>query len=288
MCVWFVVRHQAFRNVIIGDSQSFVGTDSDNNDDDAFVDLYNHGTHVASIVSGVAPGAIIHSVKVLDSNGNGSWSVIIRGLSWIIRRQLQNDTSNNNNRRTAVASMSLAGLPSPTLELAVKAAVDAGVSIVTSAGNFWQSDACKYSPPVLDETIAVGSVDTWDNIAEFSNIGTCVDLYAPGVGIVTADAKSVRQGRQSMVSYSGTSQSCPIVVGIVALLLETRPFREPRAIKSDLLALGTPSTDKRRGESITLANIECVGATDIFACKDELSRQEPPSMSSLSRSAIFS
>lgn len=195
------IRHHAFDTINIGESRSFV-TDDPDGVADAFVDIYNHGTHVASIVGAVAQGITIHSVKVLNNNGNASWSIVIRGLSWVIKRQLEKDISE---RRTCVVSMSLAGLPSVTIERAIQNAVNAGISIVTSAGNFFQSDACKYSPPLLPETIAVGSLDKYDRVATFSNVGSCVDVYAPGVGILAANAKSVgTRSRAPMIKYSGT------------------------------------------------------------------------------------
>ena len=76
--------------------------------------------------------------------------------------------------------------------------------------------SCRYAPPHLPETIAVGSTTQNDVVAPFSNVGRCVDVYAPGVAIRGADAKAFRlqpNRTPKTVAYSGTSQSCPIVVG---------------------------------------------------------------------------
>ena len=102
------------------------------------------------------------------------------------------------------------------MSVAIRAAHDTGIVIVTSAGNFYNQDACRYAPPHLPETIAVGSTTQNDVVAPFSNVGRCVDVYAPGVAIRGADAKAFRlqpNRTPKTVAYSGTSQSCPIVVG---------------------------------------------------------------------------
>ena len=259
-------RHPLFRQVRVGESRSFVAGDDEDDEQEAFQDAFNHGTHVASIVVSVAPHVRMHSVKVLDEHGNGSWTSVIRALTWLIDRQLESETP-----MTVVAGMSLAGLPSPMMEAAVAAAHDAGVVIVTSAGNFHRSDACFYSPPMLVQTIAVGSTNIHDEIASFSNVGSCVDVYAPGVKILGADAAEARlAGGSPMTTYSGTSQSCPIVVGIVAMMLERDPQAAPDAIKAAIVQQairGAVKKGRSHDNSPRMVNLQCVATPDADECR---------------------
>ncbi|HBL17644.1 MAG: hypothetical protein A2X36_14660 [Elusimicrobia bacterium GWA2_69_24] len=170
------------------------------------MDDNSHGTHVAGTIAGVrdgkgvvgvAPKAKLYAVKVLDADGGGSLSSIIKGLVW---------TANNGMQ---VANMSL-GAPMGTvfMRLAVKYARARGVVIMAAAGN--EGGPVGY-PAAYGDTIAISASDSKDKIAEFSSRGKEVDFIAPGV-----DVKSSVPGG-GYDRYSGTSMATPHMTGLAAL-----------------------------------------------------------------------
>jgi len=176
-------------------------------------DCNGHGTHVAGTVGGttdgVAPGVMLHSVKVLNCSGVGSKSATIAGIDWVAE----------NSVFPAVANLSLGGDASPAVDAAVDRLIDSGVTVVVAAGNEDQ-DACEVSPARVPRALTVGASTISDSRAYFSNWGGCVDVFAPGEDIVSADFASV-SGR---VSLSGTSMAAPHVAGAAALALERTPL----------------------------------------------------------------
>eukprot|EP00479_Gromia_sphaerica_P011949 TRINITY_DN6097_c0_g1_i1.p1 TRINITY_DN6097_c0_g1~~TRINITY_DN6097_c0_g1_i1.p1 ORF type:complete len:151 (-),score=37.79 TRINITY_DN6097_c0_g1_i1:196-648(-) len=130
--------------------------------------------------------------------------------------------------------MSLGSAANPTIDNAVNAAVDTGVIVVAAAGND-NADACSSSPAGATGAITAGASDENDNRAAFSNFGTCVDLFAPGVNIVsTANAVS------GVNIYSGTSMACPHVAGAVAAIA-SRGILNPEQIRQILIQESTPN-----------------------------------------------
>jgi len=194
-------------------------------------DQHGHGTHVAGTVGGktfgLAKEVLLHAIKVLDENGAGSDSTVMAGLDWLAR----------NRQSPAVAVMSLGGPISSTLDRAVKQAVASGVSVVVAAGNS-NEDACGTSPAHVDVAITVAAADKSDARASFSNWGSCVTLFAPGVNIKSA---SFRDDTSSAL-MSGTSMAAPHVAGAVALYLSRQPGASPAQVKSDLVCYSTKDT----------------------------------------------
>jgi subtilisin family serine protease len=137
-----------------------------------------HGTHTAGTAVGkcygVAQGATLHVVKVLGNDGAGSFSGIIDGLRWVAQ-----DVASHGSW-PAVASLSLGGDRSKSLDDAVEAVVSAGIPVVVAAGNDFGADACTKSPAGAPSAITVAATDINDQAAGFSNIGSCVDIWAPG------------------------------------------------------------------------------------------------------------
>ncbi|MCC2687117.1 MAG: serine protease, partial [Paenibacillaceae bacterium] len=218
------------------------------NDDDTPQDDNGHGTGTAGIIAarahdasgydGVAPGAKIMPIKVMDSEGHGDTATIVRGIQYAI------------DHHADMINMSLGSqIPSRAMQDIVQAATKQGILVVAAAGNdsnHWignepgqlddpSADNERYAyyaayPAYYDEVLSVGAVeqlsDSTLTIADFSNIGK-VDVVAPGVHIYTTDLNGGYAYR------SGTSESAPIVTGYAALL----KAYNPKLTREDLTAI---------------------------------------------------
>jgi subtilisin family serine protease len=198
-------------------------------------DCYGHGTHVAGIIGGstygVAKGVRLVAVRVLGCNGGGTLSGAIAGIDWV--------TADHVARAPAVANLSLGGAVSPALDQAVQRAIADGVTFSVAAGNGAAGvpqDACTVSPARVPGALTVGAADQHDAAAAFSNYGSCIDVFAPGVGI-TSDWYTSTTATNTI---SGTSMATPHVTGVAALYLETDPTASPATVSSAVLALATP------------------------------------------------
>ncbi len=178
-------------------------------------DGHGHGTHCAGIIAamdntsftvGVVPGAPIIPLKVLANTGSGYNSWIISGLDYIAQRKAANSSI------PMVASMSLGGGVSTSLDAAVTGAVNDGIVVVAAAGNE-NDDAMNHSPSRAEAIITVGAYGSNGSRASFSNYGRRVDVFAPGVNILS----TYKNGTSAYLS--GTSMACPYVAGCAALLL---------------------------------------------------------------------
>lgn len=193
------------------------------------LDCNGHGTHVAGTIGGVTYGVAknvtVISQRVLDCSGSGSTSGVIAGLDAVAK-----DTTH----RPAVANMSLGVGPSTALDDAVRAAVASGVTVVVSAGNS-NADASTASPARVAEAMTVGATGSNDARASFSNYGSILDLFAPGVSVLSAYYSS----DTAMATLSGTSMASPHVAGAAALYLEANPTNTPAQVASALTSLAT-------------------------------------------------
>jgi subtilisin family serine protease len=198
--------------------------------DSTNTDCNGHGTHTAGTVGGstygVAKGVHLVAVKVLDCNGSGSNAGVISGINWV--------TNNHPAGQPAVANMSLGGSFDQASNDAVTASINSGVVYGIAAGNS-NADACGFSPASTPTAITVGATDTNDARASFSNFGTCMHVFAPGVNI-TSDWNSSDTGTNTI---SGTSMATPHVVGVAALILAQNPSFTPAQVKSKMLADAT-------------------------------------------------
>ncbi|MFI5895239.1 S8 family peptidase [Actinoplanes sp. NPDC051513] len=187
-------------------------------------DCKGHGTHVAGTIGGATYGVAkdikLVSVRVLDCNGSGSYSNIIAGIDWVTAHAA----------KPAVANMSLGGTVSKTLDDAVDRSIAMGVTYVVAAGNDHR-EACKQSPAHDPNAITVGATDQNDTRATFSNYGSCLDIFAPGVQILSA-SKASNTGTTVM---SGTSMASPHVAGAAALVLAAHPDWTPAQVRDDLV-----------------------------------------------------
>jgi subtilisin family serine protease len=199
-------------------------------------DCAGHGTHVAGIVGsrqyGVAKNARLVSVRVYDCSGSGTMSGLLGGIDWITR----------NAQRPAVANMSLGGTYSATLNQAVQTSIDAGITYVVSAGNY-SKDACTISPASVRGAITVGASTHRDEQASFSDYGECVDLYAPGLSILSAYHTS----DTASYSLSGTSMAAPFAAGAAAVYLASNPTASPAQVSQALTSNATVGVLTRLG-----------------------------------------
>jgi subtilisin len=221
---------------------SFVYGANSGNDDNG------HGTHVAGIaaakdnlqgVVGIAPGARLWAVKVMDSTGSGLTSTIIAGIDYVTQHANEID----------VANLSFGcKCHSNALDLAIHNSVAAGITYVVSAGNS-ASDASAFSPSNHPDVISVSAIadsdgkcgglgpstkyGNDDTFASFSNYGSAVDMAAPGVNIY-----STYKGG-TYATLSGTSMASPHVTGAAALYKSSHLGVSPSEVKQALMGMGS-------------------------------------------------
>jgi subtilisin family serine protease len=204
------------------------GRDTIDNDDDA-TDCHGHGTHVAGTVGGrkygLAKGVTLWAVRVLNCRGSGTTASVVAGIDWVTANAV----------RPAVANMSLGGGVDQVLDDAVQRSISSGITYAVAASND-NDDACDYSPARAPEAITVGATYLDDSRANFSNYGTCVDMFAPGVAITSA----WNGDDTDEISLSGTSMASPHVAGAAALYLAKNPGATPRQVRDGLVAAATP------------------------------------------------
>jgi subtilisin len=220
----------------------------------SYSDGHGHGSHVAGTIAarddgngvvGVAPGARLWAVRVLNNAGSGSWASVICGVDWVTA----------NAATIEVANMSLGGTGDDSggcndggLHEAICRSVAAGVTYAVAAGNS-ADDAANHVPAAYDEVITVSALadfngapgggaaatcraDEDDTLANFSNFGADIDLIAPGVCIYS----TWKRGGYNTIS--GTSMASPHVAGAAALYKSTNPGASPSQVKSALQSAG--------------------------------------------------
>jgi len=213
-----------------------VGDGYDAVDGGAPDDCNGHGTHVAGTIGGstygVAKGVRLVGVRVLGCDGNGTTAGVIAGIDWV--------TADHQAGAPAVANMSLGGGASTAIDTAVRNPIADGVSYAVAAGNGNSTgvaqDACTSSPARVPGALTVGATDSADRAASFSNYGSCVDLFAPGVGITSAWYTT----STATNTISGTSMATPHVAGVAALVLSTTTSASPATVASTVTAVATP------------------------------------------------
>ena len=212
-------------------------------------DCHGHGTHVAGTVAGtnvgVANGATIVPVRIAGCDGQLQTGRILRGIDYVIGHHRANDP--------AVVNLSLGGSADIALDAGVKAMVADGITVVVAAGNS-SRDACGTSPARVPSAITVGATSQTDARASFSNFGQCLDVFAPGVGILS----SVPSGRYGQ--NNGTSMAAPHVAGVAALILEANPVLTPSAVSSAIAAGATQGVVAEAGlgspNKLIFANVD--------------------------------
>eukprot|EP01138_Halocafeteria_seosinensis_P003084 gb/GECG01003152.1/.p1 GENE.gb/GECG01003152.1/~~gb/GECG01003152.1/.p1 ORF type:complete len:1382 (+),score=150.21 gb/GECG01003152.1/:1-4146(+) len=256
--------------------------------DDGNDDCNGHGTHVAGTVGGrtvgVAKGVNLVAVRVFPCEGETTLSILLNGLVWTFEDFLDSGAS------TAVINLSLSSSASPFLDDVIDVLNDTGLVVISAAGNS-DADACLYSPARSASTITVGATSEGDARASFSNHGSCVNIFAPGVAILSAWNSS----DSALTKLSGTSMAAPVVTGIAARYVEKHTEDPPVEVASsilcgatneaisnlpsdkgltvNLLVYGDPQSIQRVGineecpvgkDAICSGNSACSGAGDCF------------------------
>ncbi|MEU5582283.1 S8 family peptidase [Streptomyces huasconensis] len=190
-----------------------------------------HGTHVATTVAGttygVAKKAKVVAVRVLDNNGSGTTAGVIAGIDWVTRHHTAG--------APAVANMSLGGGASTSLDNAVKNSIADGVTYAVAAGNEGVN-AANSSPARVPAAITVGATGSNDAKASWSNYGSVLDIFAPGVSIKAG----WYTGDTATNTISGTSMATPHVAGAAAIYLAGHSSATPAQVASALVNGATP------------------------------------------------
>lgn len=236
---------------------------------DLDIDGNGHGTHCAGTIAsrrfGVAKAANITAVKVLGTNGSGTMSDVVAGVDWAATdaKRLAKEAAaelkatGKTKHKGSVANMSLGGGKSQALDDIVNRAVKSGLHFAVAAGND-NRDACDYSPAGAEYAVTVGASTLGDERAYFSNYGKCVDVFAPGLNILS----TWNSGPNAVNTISGTSMASPHTAGLLAYLLSIYPHAtfDP-AFGNDLL----PPTLE-----ISATHVESVFASAYSAAYDVL------------------
>jgi hypothetical protein len=180
------------------------------------VDNDGHGTHVAGTIggttTGVAKAVSIVPVRVLDSCGAGTETMVLNGLNWILDDHLPGEK--------AVVNMSIGFESTATsIDTAIKSLLAEGVVVVAASGNDGDS-ACDITPAGTPGTISVGASNSNDGEPYFTNFGECVDIFAPGQSIISSWPK-YGSTMNTYVGETGTSMAAPHVTGAVARYLQS-------------------------------------------------------------------
>ena len=176
-------------------------------------DMTGHGTAIAGIINDIAPNAEIYSVRIMDAENKATLSRVVEGIYWCIENDID------------IINMSFGTtVKSTVLEKAIKDASDAGILLVSSAGN-GDTQGVEY-PAAYEEVIAVGAVNTSAQKTEESAVGEEVELVAPGEQILSDSML----GLETVVS--GTSMAAPHVTAVAAVLWQKDKTKSPAFIRS--------------------------------------------------------
>jgi len=267
-------------------------------DRSAWRDRNNHGTHVAGTVAaldnsfgvvGVAPGARVWGVKILNDNGYGLISWYICGLDWILAQRDPNDPSrplfeavNMSVTKDGSDDHNCGLTNNDPLHQAICRVTAGGITVVAAAAND-HHNASRNIPASYNEVITVsaladtdgrpgglggnrcfswGSYDKDDTFADFSNYGADVDIMAPGKCILSTIPGP------GYTYMSGTSMAAPTVAGAVALYKSSRPKATPSEVREGLRYLGNlnwkTSTDPDSTHE-PLLDVSKIGSLGTFA-----------------------
>lgn len=220
-----------------------------------------HGTHVGGIlcgngkIKGMAPQAKLIALKVLGKDGGGKTACVIHGLQWVL--------SHSRELQIRILNFSVGFLPGAMdgeqqqiMEL-LEQLWDAGVTVVTAAGNNGPGEGTVTAPGISRKVITVGASDDQSTNARKGRLGgysgngptgCCIikpEILAPGTNIVSLDNHGARYARKS-----GTSMATPVVCGALALALQKKPNLRPEDLKLKLYESARKEETNSRGWGI--------------------------------------
>lgn len=218
----------------------------------SYSDDEGHGTHVAGIIAahnngygiaGIAPDVQLYAIKAMGRDGKGSLQDLLEGLDWAIQNRMD------------IINMSLVSdADSQLLHEMVDQAYAAGMTIVGSAGNSQTDQAGNPIPTDIhtinypakyDSVIAVAAVDSMNQRAAFSSVGSEVEVAAPGVDVISTYVQP--DGTAIYAKASGTSQAAPHVTGMLALLKQQYPGMSNAQLRKEVrkfaVDIGAPGRD---------------------------------------------
>jgi serine protease AprX len=222
-----------------------------------YLDTYGHGTHMAGIITSVAPGAHLVSLKVATRDGAVDVTQVIAAIDWVVAHR-SDPGMNIRVLNLAFGTDGVQGYQSDPLTHAVESAWRNGITVVVAGGNEGSERPALTNPATDPYVIAVGAADlkntagvSDDTVAPFSSRGSSlrsVDVVAPGVSIASLrtpgstidDAHPTARVGEDHFRGSGTSQAAAVTSGGAALLLQQRPNLTPDQLKS--LLRSTAST----------------------------------------------
>ena len=217
-------------------------------------DCDGHGTHVAGTIGGktygIAKSVQLVGVRVLNCAGYGSDADVIAGMDWVAENGVL-PASANMSLGDVVPSKKLG--TSTEIDNAVRGLVASGVSLAIAAGNGYGLgaapgyDACDYPLANVPEAITVGASDRNDRQTAWTSFGACVDVYAPGSGIVSSYATD----DNAASSLSGTSMATPHVTGVAALVLAQAPGATPAEVHDVIVNGATAGVLARNPNNVT-------------------------------------
>lgn len=216
-----------------------------------FDDVSGHGTGMASIIAGndikgikgIAPNVELYSIKVLDENNEAPVSRIIQGIYKCIEEKVD------------IINMSFGTVnKSEALEKAIKAAKDAGILMIASAGNRGDSDRAIEYPAAYDDVLAVGATNSSAIVSSISSVGDELDVYAPGEDIAVLDFLDKVQ------MIDGTSASAAEVTAVASVLWEKDKTKSADFIKDIII----------ESSNNNLGTLENGGLVDLEYCIENL------------------
>jgi subtilisin family serine protease len=235
------ISPDAFNTLTNTNDASETANGIDDNGDGVVDGMYGHGTHVAGIITRVAPGATILPIKALDDEGVGDAFALVSAIVYA--------TDHGAN----VINLSLSSpIDSQAVDQAIAYAENAGVIVVAATGND-DTDTPKQYPAASDGVIGVAATGPDDAKSPFSNYGSEIKISAPGT-----DIESALPGGTYGVS-SGTSMATPFVAGAVALLIQKEPSMSAEAIRAVVLQ----SADSINAENPNYIDLLGSGRLDI-------------------------
>ncbi|KAG0248154.1 hypothetical protein BGZ95_008197, partial [Linnemannia exigua] len=191
-------------------------------------DENGHGTHVSATIGGTTYGVAkkvkIVGVKVLAANGKGPTSGVVAGMDYVIANAVVGKS---------VVNMSLGGGKSRAIDDAAARMFAKNIPLIAAAGNE-AVDACDGSPSGAKNVLTVGATDNADTPAYFTNFGSCVEIFGPGVDITSAWIG----GASAKKTISGTSMATPHVAGVAALYISQGGLDSAQAVFDKVISTG--------------------------------------------------